>query len=65
MEKIIRVDGMMCEGCVKRISNALSREELNFKVILEEKKVIINGCDHCLAKAVAAIEDLGFNPVVE
>ena len=42
MEKIIRVDGMMCEGCVKRISNALSREELNFKVILEEKKVIIN-----------------------
>lgn len=65
MEKIIKVDGMMCEGCVKRITNALSQKNLDFKVILQEKTVIINGCEHCVAQAVEAIEYLGFNPIVE
>ena len=65
MEQIIKVEGMMCEGCVKRISNALMKEELNFKVILEEKKVIINGCEHCLQKAISAIEALGFEAIKE
>ncbi len=64
MEKVIFVEGMMCEGCVKRISTALEKENLNFKVSLQEKKVYINGCDECVKKALAAISDLGFEPLI-
>ena len=62
MEKIIFVEGMRCEGCVKRISTALENEKLNFKVSLDEKLVYINGCDECAKKALSAISDLGFEP---
>ncbi len=65
MEKIIFVEGMMCEGCVKRISTALNNENLNFRVCLEEKKVYINGCDECVKKALSAISDLGFEPILK
>ena len=65
MEKIIIVEGMMCEGCVKRISAALESKKLNFRVCLEEKKVYINGCDECAKKALSAISDLGFEPILK
>ena len=55
---------MMCEGCVKRISTALEKANLNFKVSLQEKKVYINGCDECAKKAISAISDLGFEPIL-
>ena len=64
MKKIISVEGMMCEGCVKRISIALEKASLSFTVSLQEKKVYINGCDECAKKAITAISDLGFEPVL-
>ena len=41
--KTIKVPDMMCENCVKRITNALAAAELKFQVDLAEKKVTIDG----------------------
>ena len=43
----IKVPDMMCENCVKRITNALTAAELKFQVDLAEKKVTIDGCENC------------------
>ena len=61
----ISVPDMMCQNCVKRITNALSEAELNFSVELENKTVTIDGCQHCLKTAMEELEDLGFTPEVK
>jgi copper chaperone CopZ len=63
--KTIKVPDMMCENCVKRITNALTEAELKFSVSLEAKSVTIDGCEHCLKTAVEELEDLGFTPEVQ
>lgn len=63
--KTILVPDMMCENCVKRITNALTEAELAFQVSLPEKTVTIDGCEHCVATAVSELEDLGFTPEVQ
>ena len=42
----ISVPDMMCENCVKRITNALTAAELKFSVSLDTKTVTIDGCDN-------------------
>ena len=61
----IAVPDMMCENCVKRISNALQAAELTSTVSLEEKAVTIDGCQNCVQTAVSELEDLGFSPEVQ
>ena len=61
----ISVPDMMCQNCVKRITNALSEAELKFSVELENKTVTIDGCQHCLKTAMGELEDLGFTPEVK
>jgi len=61
----ISVPDMMCQNCVKRITNALTEAELKFQVDLDTKTVTIDGCEHCLATAVSELEDLGFTPEVK
>lgn len=61
----ISVPDMMCENCVKRITNALTKAELKFSVELESKTVTIDGCQHCVKTAVEELEDLGFTPEVK
>ena len=61
----ISVPDMMCENCVKRITNALTEAELKFGVELESKTVTIDGCPHCLKTALEELEDLGFTPEVK
>ena len=58
----ISVPDMMCENCVKRITNALNQAELKFTVSLEKKSVTIDGCQNCVKTAVGELEDLGFSP---
>ena len=60
--KTIKVPDMMCENCVKRITNALTEAELKFNVSLADKTVTIDGCEHCLKTAMEELEDLGFSP---
>ncbi|MET0015710.1 cation transporter [Oscillibacter sp.] len=62
--KTISVPDMMCENCVRRITDALTRANLKFQVSLEEKTVQIDGCDNCVKTAVGELEDLGFTPEV-
>lgn len=61
----IAVPDMMCENCVKRISNALQAAELTFTVSLADKTVTIDGCQNCVKTAVGELEDLGFSPEVQ
>lgn len=63
--KTIKVPDMMCENCVKRITNALTEAELKFEVSLADKTVSIDGCQHCLQTAMGELEDLGFTPAVQ
>ena len=61
----ILVPDMMCENCVKRITNALTEAELKFTVHLESKSVSIDGCEHCMKTAMEELEDLGFTPEIQ
>lgn len=49
----ISVPDMMCENCVKRITNALTAAELKFSVSLDTKTVTVDGCDNCVKTAVS------------
>ena len=60
---VLKVPGMHCEHCVKRIKDALAAVELECDISLEEKTVTIKGCTvcgSCVDTAIAEIEDLGF-----
>lgn len=60
----ISVPDMMCENCVRRITEALTKAELKFTVSLPDKSVTIDGCEHCTKTALEELEDLGFTPEV-
>ena len=62
MEFKIKVEDMHCGHCVARIDNALNEIGIKHQINLEEKTVIIDGCEHCLKTAISEIEDLGFTP---
>lgn len=62
--KTISVPDMMCENCVRRITDALTRANLKFRVSLEKKTVEIDGCDNCVKTAAGELEDLGFTPEI-
>ena len=61
----ISVPDMMCENCVKRITNALTEAELKFTVSLPDKTVTIDDCQHCVQTAMEELEDLGFTPEIQ
>ena len=63
--KVIKVADMHCEKCGERITKILTEEGLKFSISLAEKTVTIDGCDHCLKTALDALDDLGFEGVVE
>ena len=58
----IKVPDMMCENCVKRITNALTAAELTFRVDLAAKNVTVTG-DADLAALKAAITEAGYQVV--
>lgn len=60
--KTISVLDMMCENCVRRITEALTKADLKFEVSLEKKTVEIDGCENCVKTALGELEDLGFTP---
>ncbi len=58
----IKVPDMMCENCVKRITNALTTAGLAFQVSLADKTVSVE--EASVAAAKEELEDLGFTPEV-
>lgn len=62
---VIKLADMHCEKCVSRITNLLKEEGLDFAVSLADKTVTIHGCQHCVKTALEALDDLGFEGIVE
>ena len=62
--KTIFVPEMMCQNCVRRITEALAEAKLSFTVDLDTKTVSIDGCENCVATAVSELDDLGFSAEV-
>lgn len=62
---VIKVEGMHCEKCVERISKAMDKAELDYKVNLADKNVQIDGCEHCVKTAMEILDDLGFDGEIE
>jgi copper chaperone len=60
--KTIQVPDMMCENCVRRITEALTAAGLDFSVSLERKAVEIQGGEDAVRTAFSELEDLGFTP---
>lgn len=54
----IKVEGMHCPMCVKRISEALENAGIRAEVNLENKTVTVAAAD--VSRAKEEIEDLGF-----
>lgn len=62
--KTVYVPEMMCQNCVRRITEALTEAKLDFTVDLDTKTVSINGCENCLKTAINELDDLGFSAEV-
>ena len=62
-EIIIKVEGMMCEGCENRIQNSLKSIEEIENVVANHKEgtVTIVGENVDIDKIKERIEDIGFN----
>ena len=56
---------MHCNKCVERISKALDDAKLTYTVSLDDKTVTIDGCEHCVKTAIAELDDLGFEAVIQ
>ena len=62
--KTVYVPEMMCQNCVRRITEALTEAKLDFTVDLDTKTLSINGCENCLQTAINELDDLGFSAEV-
>ncbi len=60
---ILKVEGMMCEGCVNRVTTALKEIDVIADVSLENKSVSFEGDEEIVKKVASEIEDLGFDVV--
>lgn len=68
MEKItLKIDGMHCEGCKKRIENSLNAKEniKSVKVDLENKKATIEYENITKEEIEEYIDDIGFKSLGE
>ena len=65
MEKIISIEGMSCEHCVKAVTNALKEVEgvEEVKVSLEEKNAVVKGNNLDDEKLNGAVEEAGYDVV--
>lgn len=61
-ETIIKVEGMMCEGCENRIQNSIKNIENVEKVVANHKEGIVTvaGENVDVDKVKERIEDIGF-----
>ncbi|MFI3227400.1 MAG: heavy-metal-associated domain-containing protein [Clostridia bacterium] len=59
--KVLKVEDMHCEMCVKRINNALTEAGIAFEISLEDKTVSVDEAK--VAQAIEELDDLGFDAV--
>ncbi len=68
MEKIeLKIDGMHCDGCAKRLENALKKKEniKSVEVSFEEKKAVIEFDKIKKEEIENYIEEIGFKSLGE
>ena len=66
MQKTLKIEGMMCQNCVKHVKEALTAMDgVNFVNVSLEKKnaTVVAGRDIPDAEFAAAIEKLGYKVV--
>ncbi|HOK63302.1 MAG TPA: cation transporter [Soehngenia sp.] len=65
MEKIISIEGMSCEHCVKAVTNALKEVDgvEDVKVNLEAKNAVVKGTNLDDNKLKGAVEEAGYDVV--
>ena len=56
----IKIDGMMCENCQKRVEGAFANLKINAKVFPNEGKAEIYDENVDITSLLEEIEDLGF-----
>ena len=62
MTKTVKIEGMMCQMCVKHVKNALSALDANVEVSLENKCATLDaGVDD--AAIAAAVKEAGYEVV--
>ena len=64
MKKVIKVNGMMCQGCVNRINNIIDEIDgvNDYDVSLEDKMVMLDVDDSMvLEEVIERITDIGFD----
>ena len=62
MQKVIKIEGMMCKHCVKHVNDALLKLGLEAEVSLENKEAIVKGnvSDEEITKAIS---DAGYEVI--
>lgn len=60
MNKVVYIEGMMCERCKKHVEDALKNLSLEAEVNLQEKKAIIRNTSIEDPKIIEAIENSGY-----
>lgn len=63
MNKTIKIEGMMCEHCVKNVSKALKKVAKEVEVSLDDGKAIIKDTDATNDELRQIIDELGFEVV--
>ena len=58
--KILNVPDMHCGHCVRRITDALNQNGIEFEVSLENKTVSVANDSTVIEKTLFVLDDLGF-----
>lgn len=67
MKIVLKIEGMHCEGCKKRVENVLSNNKdlKNINVSLENKQVEYESKNENIEDVKKSIENLGFKVIGE
>jgi len=63
MNKTIKIEGMMCEHCVKSVTKALKKIAEEVEVSLEDSKAVIKNTECSNDEIREIIDDLGFEVI--
>ncbi len=61
----LSVPEMMCNNCVKRVTNALNGQNMKFTVSLDSKTVELDEGEDRVPAAIAALDEIGFDAAVK
>lgn len=61
MNKIVTIEGMMCNNCAKHVQDALKALGCNAKVVLEEKKAYLTDTNLTDEQITLAIDAAGYD----